>query len=87
MFGQACFPVEPVCGPPDFWDGPGFVGAGVVVVEDGVLPAALVVVAAAAPLMPAAAPAVASAPATLVAPSSVDILIMRTSWGQIGLLV
>jgi hypothetical protein len=79
MFGHACFPVEPVCGPPDLWDGDGFVGVGVVVVVEGVLLAALVVVAADAPLMPAAAPALASAPATIVAPSILDIFMVRTS--------
>ncbi len=84
MFGQACFPAEPGFGAPGFWDG--VVGAGVVGVVDWVLLGAVVVVlvAAAAPLIPAAAPPVASAPATIVAPSILDIFMVRTSWGRLA---
>lgn len=84
MFGHECFPVAPL-GAPDFWEGAGVVGLGVVVVVDGVVLAALVgeLVAAAAPLIPAAAPAVASAPATIVAPSILDMFMVRTSWGRL----
>jgi len=86
MFGHSCFPGVPVFGAPDFWDGAGFAGADVVGVVDWLLPAAVVVlvVAAAAPLMPAAAPPVASAPATIVAPSILDIFMVRTSWGRLA---
>jgi hypothetical protein len=86
MFGHGCFPGVPF-GAPDFWEGAGVVGVvGVVVVVDGVVAAALVVllVAAVAPLMPAAAPAVAIAPATIVAPSIFDTFMMRTSWGRLA---
>lgn len=83
MFGHGCLPVEPdFGGVPDLWLGAGLEGVvGAVVdgvVVDGVVVAALVLVvlvplgAAAAPAMPAAAPAVASAPATIVAPSMLD---------------
>jgi len=80
-----CLPGEPAIGGPDLWDGAGLPGAGVVGVVDWVLPAAVVLlVAAAAPLMPAAAPPVASAPATIVAPSILDIFMVRTSWGRLA---
>jgi hypothetical protein len=86
MFGHGCFPGVPL-GAPDFWEGAGVVGVvGVAVVVDGVaVVAALVVllVAAVAPLIPAAAPAVAIAPATIVAPNSLDTFMMRTSWGRL----
>jgi hypothetical protein len=68
MFGHGCFP-----GDPDFAgagvDGVDAVGAdvvGVVVVLEGLG-------AAAAPAMPETAPPAASAPATIVAPSSLDV--------------
>jgi hypothetical protein len=89
MFGHGCFVVDP-----DFWAGEGVAGAagvvGVVVVGvavddvvDPVVVAALVVpVAAEAPAMPAAAPPVASAPATIVAPSIFD---MRMGWNLLGM--
>jgi hypothetical protein len=82
MFGHACFPVDPVGGAPVFCEGAGVVGVDVDGAADCVVPAALVVlpVAAAAPLMPAAAPPVTSAPATIVAPSILDIFMVRTSW-------
>ena len=84
MFGHGCLPVDPVdpvdpvepvdpvLGAPDV---DGVVGvAGVAVVA---VPVALG--AAAAPVMPATAPVVASAPATIVAPSILD-MVMGTSW-------
>jgi hypothetical protein len=84
MFGQF-FPGDPVFGAPDggapdFWDGAGAVG-----VVDCVVEAALLVLVgdAAAPAMPATAPVVASAPATIVAPSILDTFIVRTSWGRL----
>jgi hypothetical protein len=58
----------------------------VVVVVDGVVLVPVVPVvpvllgAAAAPAMPATAPPVASAPATIVAPSMLDTFIGQTSW-------
>jgi hypothetical protein len=84
MFGHECFPVVPL-GAPGFWEGAGVVGLGVVAALDGVVLAALdgELVAAAAPLIPAAAPAVASAPATIVAPSILDMFMVRTSWGRL----
>jgi hypothetical protein len=75
MFGQGCLPGAVDLGVGDFC---GVVGvAGVVEVDAAgaldplpVVPVAVLVVgAAAAPAMPAAAPPVASAPATIVAPS------------------
>jgi len=78
MFGQACFPVEPVPGGWVFCVEDDVLGVVVVVgvadwvvVDCVVVVAALLVVpvAAAAPDMPARAPAPASAPATIVAPS------------------
>jgi hypothetical protein len=86
MFGQGLPVVEP-----DFWAGGGFV---VVVVEvDGVVGwvlaatvvAVLCVVGDADALaMPAAAPPVASAPATIVAPSILEIVIGSNLLGSIG---
>jgi hypothetical protein len=75
MFGHGTFDVDP-----DFWVGAGVPGVGVVVfgavvvgvvedVLDPVVGVVLVLVAADAPAIPAAAPPVASAPATIVAPS------------------
>lgn len=63
------------------WDGV----VGVVVLGVDVMPVepvapVLPLGAAAAPAMPAAAPPVASAPATIVAPSSFDTCIGQTSW-------
>jgi hypothetical protein len=81
MFGQA-FPL----GAPDF---DGALGEGVVVEVLGVVDPVLAVLAAVvlgvveaadALVMPAAAPPVASAPATIVAPSSLEIVMGRTSW-------
>jgi hypothetical protein len=60
------------------------VGAGVVGVAEVLAAFVGVLVAAAAPLMPAAAPAVASAPATIVAPSILDMFMLRTSWGRLA---
>lgn len=75
------------CGPnfgePDFWFGVGFEGVvGVVVVPLVPVPLVPAVVsvplgAAAAPAMPAAAPPVASAPATIVAPSIFDTCMVK----------
>jgi hypothetical protein len=45
-------------------------------------PVLVVPVDAEAPAIPAAAPPVASAPATIVAPSSLDIVIRSTSFGR-----
>ncbi len=78
MLGHECFPVEPVPGEACFWvvDGAeGVVGDVAPVAPDCVLVVELVVVlgAAAAPDIPAAAPAVAIAPATIVAPSILDM--------------
>jgi hypothetical protein len=91
MFGHGCFIVEPdfwagvgVAGVVELEPVPGagvvepVVGVAVDVVVDPVVVAALVApVAAEAPAMPAAAPPVASAPATIVAPSIFD---MRMGW-------
>lgn len=75
MFGHGPFPL------PAFCDGAGVEGVGVGVVGvvgvvDLALVAALLVVpgAAAAPAMPETAPAVARAPATIVAPSILDMV-------------
>jgi hypothetical protein len=82
MFGQGFFPV------PDFCDGAGVEGAegvGAVGVVDlaAVVVALVLLGAAAAPAMPETAPAVARAPATIVAPSILDIVIAgRTSLGR-----
>jgi hypothetical protein len=82
MLGHGPFPPWP-----DFCDGAGVEGVGVVVVGvvDLAAPAALLVVpgAAAAPAMPETAPAVASAPATIVAPSILDIVIWSNLLGSI----
>jgi hypothetical protein len=89
MFGHGPLPVEPdFGGAPDCWPGVvGAVGAVGVVVVDGALVVPVVPVApvapvvpavlgaAAAPAMPAAAPPVASAPATIVAPSVFEMFI------------
>jgi hypothetical protein len=76
MFGHGCPLGDPDLGVPDFWAGAGVVGVvvdGVVVV---VLAAAVFAVGAAdAPAMPLAAPAVAMAPATMVAPSIFEMVI------------
>lgn len=74
-------------GVPDFWLGAGVVG--VVGVVDWVLAVFVevvlcVVVAAPALEMPAAAPPVASAPATIVAPSSLEMDIGSNLLGSIG---
>jgi hypothetical protein len=83
MFGHGCFVVEPLFGACDLGAGDGVVGVGVVVVLAALLVAALLVTAplvllgaAAAPAMPAIAPVVASAPATIVALSILD-MVMR----------
>jgi hypothetical protein len=85
------------CGPdfgePDFWLGVGFEGVvGVVVVPLVPVPLVPAVVsvplgAAAAPAMPAAAPPVASAPATIVAPSIFDTCMINLLSMDRGLLV
>ncbi len=90
MFGHGPrLPDEPdLDGAPDFWLGAGLEGVvGVVVVVDSVVVVPVVPVvleplgAAAAPAMPATAPPVASAPATIVAPSILDRCgIGQTSW-------
>jgi hypothetical protein len=76
---------------PDFWLGAGvldFEGDVEVLGVLGCLLVAPVVVVlcvvgdAAAPAMPATAPPVASAPATIVAPSILEMVIGRTSWGR-----
>jgi hypothetical protein len=79
MFGQ-CFPDAPPFGGVVFAPGAGVEGLGVVgVVDVGVVdcvvPAVVLVElgAAAAPEMPEMAPPAASAPATIVAPSSLDV--------------
>jgi formaldehyde-activating enzyme involved in methanogenesis len=90
MFGHGSFVVEP-----DFWLGAGVAGVGAVGVVDVVVGAVLddvvdpvvvaalaVPVAAEAPAIPAAAPPVASAPATIVAPSILDI---RMGWNLLGM--
>jgi hypothetical protein len=82
MFGQGCLPGEVVLGVADLCVGAGLVGV-VEVDATGALasllvplPVELVLVgAAAAPAMPAAAPPVASAPATIVAPSILEMRI------------
>jgi hypothetical protein len=78
MFGHGC-PVDPDFGGADFCAGAEPLGVEVVGVVDSAVVAALLVVplvvvlgAAAAPAMPATAPVVASAPATIVALSSLD---------------
>jgi len=79
MFGHGPFPFGL-----DFCVGAGVEGVGVVGVVDLVLEAALLVVpgAAAAPAMPETAPAVASAPATIVAPSSLDKVMWSNLLGR-----
>jgi hypothetical protein len=87
MFGHGFLPVELE---PDFdcvpdwpcpWLGEGVVVVGVVVVELALVELVLVPLdAAEAPEMPAMAPPVASAPATIVAPSILDTFIGVTSW-------
>jgi hypothetical protein len=88
MFGHGPFTV------PDLWVGAGLIGAlGVVVLVLGVVlevvvesllvvVLAVVPVDADAPAMPAAAPPVASAPATMVAPSILEI---RMGWNLLGM--
>jgi len=90
MFGHGCFPgvVDLDCD----WPWGGVVGVvGVVEVDaadslDGVwlvlVATVFVVGAAAAPAMPAAAPPAATAPATIVAPSSLEMCTGDTSWGD-----
>lgn len=85
MFGHECFPVEPPFGGAVFDPGAGVEGLGVVGVVvvgvvDCVVEAAVLVElgAAAAPAMPETAPPAASAPATIVAPSSLDVF-MRSN--------
>jgi hypothetical protein len=90
MFGHGCLVLDPDldCVPVPDWLGVVLDGVGEVVVVGVVLvlAAALVLVvpvvvgAAAAPAMPATAPPEASAPATIVAPSSFDTFIGQTSW-------
>jgi hypothetical protein len=74
MFGQACLPGAPAGGVPDLRPGGGVFG--VDGVADWVLAAVVLVLlgAAAAPAMPATAPVVASAPATIVAPSILEMV-------------
>jgi hypothetical protein len=87
MFGQ-----DLPLGAAGFWAGEGVVVEGVVVegvVVEGVLAALVLcvvvaVVAAPALAMPAAAPAVANAPATMVAPSSLEMVIGSNLLGSIG---
>jgi hypothetical protein len=73
---------------PDFCDGAGVEGAGVgvvgVVVLVGVVAVLVVPGAAAAPAMPETAPAVARAPATMVAPSIFDIDMRSNLLGSIA---
>jgi len=78
MFGHGCFPGAPAGGAPDFCPGAGVVELDVDGVADCVVVVALVVLlgAAAAPAIPATAPVVASAPATIVAPSILE-MVMR----------
>jgi hypothetical protein len=89
------FPVEPepMCGQGGLLDGadpcPGAGGVGVRVegVVDCVLVGAELLVvlgAAAAPAIPATAPPVASAPTTRVAPSSLDTVMLLTSFGRLA---
>jgi hypothetical protein len=86
MFGHGPFPW------PDFCGGAGVEGEGVVGVVD-LVPAAVLLVAvllllllvpgaAAAPAMPEAAPAVARAPATIVAPSILDMVMWSNLLGR-----
>jgi hypothetical protein len=91
MFGQ-CFPGDPPFGCADFDPGAGADGLGVVggvvvvvgVVDCVVVAAVLVVLgAAAAPAMPEMAPPAASAPATIVAPSSLDVFMRSNLLGRL----
>jgi hypothetical protein len=81
MFGHGPLPW------PDFCDGAGVDGVGVgvvgVVVFVGVVALLVVLGAAAAPAMPETAPAVARAPATIVAPSILDIVIFSNLFRSI----
>jgi hypothetical protein len=83
MFGHGCF-----AGEVDFWEGVVAVGVDVVGAVDWVLVAALVVVlgAAAAPGIPETAPPVASAPATIVAPRILDMVMLSNLLGVDRLL-
>jgi hypothetical protein len=93
MFGQGCLlPDDPEYGEPDFcvWDG--VVGVVGVVVVDAVealdsapvvpVVVLLVVLGEAAPATAAAPPPVASAPATIVAPSSFEMCIVEPPGGM-----
>ena len=84
MFGQACLPVAPVGG------APGLPAGGAVCVEDvdGAVAATLLVLAgdAAAPAIPATAPVVASAPATIVAPSILEMVMRANLLGPVDCL-
>jgi hypothetical protein len=95
MFGHECFPVVPpfAGGVPVFAPGAGVDGLGVVgVVVVGVVVCVVVAAvlvelgAAAAPAMPETAPPTASAPATIVAPSSLDVF-MRSNLLLVGRVV
>jgi hypothetical protein len=81
MFGQGCLPDGA-----DPCPGPGGVGLRVEGVVDWVFVGAALVVllgAAAAPAIPAMAPPVASAPTARVAPSSLDTVMLLTSFGRL----
>jgi hypothetical protein len=93
MSGHGCFPGDPPFGGvPVFEPGAGVDGLGVVgVVVVGVVGCVVVAAVlvelgeAAAPAMPETAPPTASAPATIVAPSSFDVfigsnLLVRVGW-------
>jgi hypothetical protein len=81
MFGQLCFPGEVDFGVVDLGAGEGVLGvvevdaAGVADPLSVATPEPLLVLGDAAPAMPAAAPPVASAPATIVAPSILETCI------------
>jgi hypothetical protein len=88
MFGQGCLPPgDPACGEVDFRAGSGVVGVVGVVVVDAVealdpapgvpVVVPLVVVDESAPATAAAPPPAASAPATIVAPSSFEMCIAK----------
>jgi hypothetical protein len=97
MFGHGPLPGEPdLGGEPDFGagdgvegvvvvDGVGAVGVDGVAVVEGVVVAAVLdeLGAAAAPAMPETAPPAASAPATIVAPSSLDVFMRSNLLGRL----
>jgi hypothetical protein len=92
MFGHGPLPGVPdLGGDPDFGAGDGAEGVvgvdvvGVVVAVEGVVVAAVLeeLGAAAAPAMPETAPPAASAPATIVAPSSLDVFIGSNLLGRL----